>query len=89
MAYSIEFAPAAERQLKALRSKTLQQNIIDHIIELETNPRPPGIEKMKGSQDQYRLRVGDYRIIYQIKDQSLTILVVKIGHRREIYRRRR
>lgn len=89
MAYRIEMTPAAERQLKALRSKTLQQRIVDHIIKLETNPRPPGIENMKGSVDQYRLRVGDYRIIYQIEDQALIILVVKIGHRKDIYRRRR
>jgi mRNA interferase RelE/StbE len=88
MAYSVEFAPAAERQLKALRSKTLQQSLVDQIIKLEINPRPPGVEKMKGSQDQYRLRVGDYRIIYQIEDQILTILVLKIGHRRDVYRRR-
>jgi mRNA interferase RelE/StbE len=89
MAYSIDFAPAAERQLKALRSKTLQQSIVDHIVTLETNPRPPGVEKMKGLQDQYRLRVGGYRIIYQIQDEVLTVLVLKIGHRKEIYRRRR
>ena len=88
MAYSIEIAPAAERQLKAIRSKTLQQRIVDHILELKTNPHPPGIEKMQGSEeDLYRLRVGDYRIIYHIQDQASTILVVKIGHRKDIYRR--
>jgi mRNA interferase RelE/StbE len=88
MAYSIEIAPAAERQLKAIRSKTLQQRIVDHILELKTNPRPPGIEKMQGSEeDLYRLRVGDYRIIHHIQDQASTILVVKIGHRKDIYRR--
>ncbi len=86
MAYSIEMAPAAARQLKALRSKTLQQRIVDHILELKTNPCPPGIEKVQGSEDLYRLRVGDYRIIYHIQDEASTILVVKIGHRKDIYR---
>jgi mRNA interferase RelE/StbE len=85
MAYSIEVAPAAARQLKALRSKTWQQRIVDHILELKTNPRPPRIEQVQGSEDLYRLRVGDYRIIYHIEEQVLTILVLKIGYRKDLY----
>jgi mRNA interferase RelE/StbE len=88
MAYRIEITPAAERQLKAL-SKTLQKRMVEQFLDLEIIPRPPGVEKLKGSEDQYRLRVGDYRIIYQIQDQALIILVVKIGHRKDIYRRLR
>ena len=53
---------------------------------LAANPRPPGVEKLAGPDDFYRIRVGDYRIIYQIQDDVLMILVVKIGHRREVYR---
>jgi mRNA interferase RelE/StbE len=83
MAYTIEIAPAAERQLKAL-SKTLQHRIIQHLLDLQTEPRPSGVKKL--DDDTYRIRAGDYRVIYQIADQPLLILVLKIGHRRDIYR---
>jgi mRNA interferase RelE/StbE len=53
---------------------------------LADNPRPPGVEKLAGTEDLYRVRVGDYRIICQIQDEVLLVLAAKIGHRREIYR---
>lgn len=53
---------------------------------LAENPRPIGSEKLTGSEDLHRIRVGDYRILYQIQDDALLVLVVKIGHRREVYR---
>jgi mRNA interferase RelE/StbE len=83
MPYTIELAPAAERQLRAL-SKTLQRRIVQHLRDLQTDPRPSGVKKL--DDDIYRIRVGDYRIIYQIQDQALMILVLKVGHRRDIYR---
>ena len=49
-------------------------------------PRPPGCDKLAGPEDMYRIRVGDYRIVYQVCDEALMILVVKIGHRRDVYR---
>jgi mRNA interferase RelE/StbE len=84
MAYTIELSPAAERQLKALPA-SLQKRLVPHILTLETEPRPSGIKKL--DDDIYRLRVGDYRIIYQIQDQALIILVLKVGHRKDVYRR--
>ena len=56
---------------------------------LETNPRPPGVKKLQGEEGIWRLRVGDYRVLYTIQHQELVILVLKIGHRREVYRDRR
>jgi mRNA interferase RelE/StbE len=53
---------------------------------LENDPRPPGSIKLHGEEDLHRIRVGDYRILYQIQDAILVVLVVEIGHRREIYR---
>lgn len=50
------------------------------------NPRPPGAVKLKGVQNQYRIRVGLYRIIYQIQDEKLIVIILRIGHRREVYR---
>jgi mRNA interferase RelE/StbE len=83
MPYTIDIAPAAERQLRAL-SKTLQRRIVQHLRDLQTDPRPSGVKKL--DDDIYRIRVGDYRIMYQIQDQALLILVLKVGHRRDIYR---
>jgi len=54
---------------------------------LEENARPSGCVKLAGEPDLYRIRVGDYRIVYQVKDTALIVLVLSIGHRRDIYRR--
>ena len=86
MAYLIEFAPKAKRQLKYL-PREIQERLTPRIEALAKDPRPEGIKKLEGEPNLYRLRVGDYRIIYQIRDKELLILVVKIGHRREVYRR--
>jgi mRNA interferase RelE/StbE len=53
---------------------------------LAADPRPFGVKKLSADEDLFRIRVGDYRIIYQIRDKELIVLVVKIGHRREVYR---
>jgi mRNA interferase RelE/StbE len=86
MAYTVEVAPAAERQLKAL-PKPIRTPIGRRIDKLADNPRPHGIEKITGEDDLYRVRTGDYRILYKINDQEILILVVKIGDRKEVYRR--
>ncbi len=54
---------------------------------LAENARPPGGVKLAGEPDLYRIRVGDYRIVYQVRNQALTVLVVSIGHRRDVYRK--
>ena len=86
MAYAVLLAPAAERQLKAL-DRPLQQRIAKRLARLGDTPRPPGVEKLAGEDDLYRVREGDYRIIYTIQDRQLIVLVVKIGHRKEVYRK--
>lgn len=85
MAYRIEFAPRADRQFKAL-DRSLQARLARRINSLAENPRPQGIKKLAGEEDLYRLRVGDYRIIYQIQEKRLVVLVVGVGHRAEVYR---
>jgi mRNA interferase RelE/StbE len=85
MAYSVELAPAAERELNAL-IKSVRDRIIQHLLDLQINPRPSGVRKL--DDDTYRIWVGDYRIIYEIQDQVLIVLVLKVGHRRDVYRRR-
>ena len=72
------------KELKSVPKHDLQK-IVQRVASLAEDPRPRGSEKLSG-QERYRIRQGDYRIIYSIHDQELTIWVVKIGHRREVYR---
>ncbi len=84
MKYSIDVKPAAERYINKL-SKDLQTRIIKKIRELEINPRSHGAIKLQGYKNTYRIRVGDYRILYEIHDDILLVLVVKVGHRSDVY----
>jgi mRNA interferase RelE/StbE len=86
VSYRIEFSRKAERQFKTL-SKQFQLRLKPKIDALANTPRPRGVEKLKGEDDLYRIRVGDYRIIYQIQDKALVILVIKIGDRKQVYQR--
>ncbi len=87
MFYSIEFAPSAEKDFFKLE-KSVQRQLKPKIDELEKNPRPYGVEKLAGEENLYRIRSGNYRIVYQIQDRKLLVLLVKIGHRKEVYRKR-
>ena len=84
MAYRLEFTTAAARQLRKL-DESIQLRLAPHLNSLPENPRPAGSKKLKGTVG-YRLRVGDYRILYEIEDTPSRILIVKIAHRREVYR---
>ncbi|HEY6291044.1 MAG TPA: type II toxin-antitoxin system RelE/ParE family toxin [Terriglobia bacterium] len=85
MPYRIEIAPAAERQIRKLEAR-VRRRIVDKLESLSTNPRPAGVKKLAGS-DFYRVRVGDYRIIYDIQNEVTTVLVLKVGDRKDIYQR--
>lgn len=85
MTYRLELRPAARRDLKRLPREMLAR-IDAHILALADNPRPTGAEKLKGATDTYRIRVGDYRILYEIQDTVLIVFVIRIRHRREVYR---
>ena len=86
MPYRVELSPAARRALGKLDAGT-RERILRSLITLESDPRPSGAKKLKG-EDGYRFRVGDYRILYEIRDDRLLVLVIKVGHRRDVYRRR-
>jgi mRNA interferase RelE/StbE len=83
--YKVFIKHSAIKELKALPQKELRR-LTRAIQSLADNPRPPGAEKLSG-QEKYRLRQGAYRIVYSIQDYELTIWVVKIGHRKDVYRR--
>lgn len=82
--YSLVVKKSAERELRALPKADLRR-ITDRIHGLAHDPRPPGHEKLS-SQDHYRVRQSDYRVVYAIDDDRRLITIVKIGHRREVYR---
>lgn len=82
--YSIFFKDSVRKDLDSIPGNDLKR-IIERIGSLAENPRPTGSEKLSG-QEKYRLRQGNYRIIYSIQDTQLTVWVVKVGHRREVYR---
>lgn len=82
--YKVFFKKSVEKDLKTIPQKDLKK-IIHRIAGLTENPRPTGCEKLTG-QDRYRLRKGRYRIIYSIQDNELTVWVVKVGHRKDVYR---
>jgi mRNA interferase RelE/StbE len=85
MRYAIQYKPAALRQLHAL-PHDIQARVQAAIEGLGDNPFPPKVKKMAGSPDRWRIRVGDYRVVYEVHSHRLMILVIAVGHRREIYR---
>lgn len=85
---SIEFAPAAERDLRGL-PKPQREALVAIIRDLAWNPRPPGCKAIAGYRRHYRLRIGDYRIVYELKEGRLVVLIVAVGHRGAVYRRLR
>lgn len=86
-AYRIEVSPAAARQLRKL-DHAARRRVQAAVELLASDPRPPGAKKLVGGEGEWRVRTGDYRIVYEIRDQVLVLLVLAVGHRREIYRRR-
>jgi mRNA interferase RelE/StbE len=84
MSYEVRLSEAAKRSLKRLQPD-IQARIVKRLVQLQTAPRPPDVKKLRAQDNLYRIRGGDYRIVYTIHDRVLTVIVVKIGHRREVY----
>jgi mRNA interferase RelE/StbE len=86
MSYEVGFKPSALREVRKLDEVT-RRAIISAVELLADNPRPDGSKKLKGESNLYRIRVmGNYRIIYDVQDRRLIVTVVKVGHRRDVYR---
>lgn len=86
MRNSVFLSRRAEKFLAGLREAQLYSRLRNAIDDLQENARPSGCVKLAGEPDLYRIRVGDYRIVYQVNDAQVKVLVLSIGHRREIYR---
>jgi mRNA interferase RelE/StbE len=87
MAYRIEIKKSAEKELRKLPSKQLEQ-VRDAIDSLSRNPRHEGVIKLAGRDDQYRVRVGDYRIVFCIFDREVVVFIIAIDNRKDVYRKR-
>ncbi len=84
-AYSIELSQEAVRNLRRIRDRRLHDRLIIAIRALATDPRPPGCVKLAGAVDQWRIRVGDWRIVYAIDDGRLVVLVFRVAPRGRVY----
>ena len=83
--YSLRIKKSARKELEAVAAKADRRRIIKRIESLADNPRPPGSQKLSG-RERYRIRQGQYRILYTIEQQVLIVHVIKIGHRKDVYR---
>lgn len=82
--YSLEFKPSARKELYALSNDVLAR-IFPRIESLARDPRPSGCKKLKGHKDLWRIRIGDWRVLYLISDDESLVSIVRVAHRREVY----
>lgn len=86
MSYRVDFTTAAARQVKKL-PRPARDRVLDAVDDLGEDPRPHGAKKLVGEDTAWRIRVGDYRVIYDIFDEELTVTVIRAAHRREVHNR--
>lgn len=86
MSYAVILSKATQKQVDGL-SQEIRERVVEKLQSLEDEPRPNGVVKLKGAENEYRVRVGDYRIRYRIEDATQTILVVQCDHRKDVYRK--
>ena len=83
--YRVLIKPSAVKEIEAIGSRKDRRRVVARIQQLAENPRPHGCQKLSGA-EKYRVRCGNYRIVYSIEDDGLVVIVVKVGHRRNVYR---
>jgi mRNA interferase RelE/StbE len=83
--YQVEFAKSAAKDLRSFDRQWIPK-ILDSIQALESDPWPNGCKKLVGAEHTYRVRIGDYRVIYDIRDNTLIVFVIRVRHRRDVYR---
>jgi mRNA interferase RelE/StbE len=82
--YRVEFTTAAAKEIRKLEPQ-IRRRILAGIAELEREPRPPGVRKLAGYDNAWRVRVGDYRVLYEVIDAQVLVTVVRVAHRRDVY----
>lgn len=83
--YKIKYKPKAQKFIEG-QSQKIRRQLIKKIEDLRKNPRPPGSKLLDSEKDIYRIRTGNYRIIYQIRDKVLLVIIAKLGDRKDVYR---
>ncbi|MFN4878173.1 MAG: type II toxin-antitoxin system RelE family toxin [Aphanizomenon sp.] len=86
MIYEIIITKSIQKQLDNLPNN-IQERVYDKISQLAEEPRPDGVVKLKGYDNEYRIRIGDYRLVYEIQDEQLIVLLVQCKHRRDVYKK--
>lgn len=84
MSYRVSLAVSAQKELKALPAKMIARVVL-RLENLAKTPRPPGSKKLKGGTNEWRIRIGNYRAVYEIDDTAKTVDITRIAHRREVY----
>jgi mRNA interferase RelE/StbE len=82
--YLVEFTTAAAREVRKL-APHIRRRILAAITELQTDPRPPGVKKLSGYDNAWRIRIGDYRVLYEIVDDTVLVTIFRVAHRRDVY----
>lgn len=85
--YKIVIKKSAAKELQGIAGRKDQQRLVTRINGLAENPRPVGAEKLSGTRDKYRIRLGNFRILYEINDEVVTVYALKIGDRKDVYRK--
>lgn len=83
--YTVRILKKAKKELESLHPE-IHDRVLEALVGLKRNPRPHGVKKLKGEDDLWRIRVGDYRVIYRISDRELVVLIIRVRHRSEAYR---
>jgi len=85
--YKLVIKKSAAKELESIAGKKDRERITRRILALVDDPRPPGVEKLSGTSEKYRIRQGDFRILYEIQDAVLIVTVIKIANRKDVYRK--
>lgn len=85
MGYQVIVPKPVQKQLNSLPC-SIRERIVQHLLMLKENPRPPGCVKLKGYENEYRIRIGDYRVRYEIRDRESIVLLLHCKHRKDVYR---
>jgi mRNA interferase RelE/StbE len=86
MTYQVIIPKPVQKQLEDL-PPNINERILERILALVEDPRPSGVKKLKGFENEYRIRVGDYRVRYEIDDENLIVIVLHCSHRKDVYRK--
>jgi mRNA interferase RelE/StbE len=87
LAWRLEYAPAARKAIRAIRDTRLRARIESALLRLRKEPRPAGVKRLVGQEGLLRVRVGDWRIVYEVREREVVVMVVRIGPRGEVYER--